>query len=404
MKKNTHQVPSIIKKKRLILIIGIISIMIFIPISSQTQVIEGNFEFGGLNRNYLVFLPQNYQPNMPVIFNLAGYQCSAQFQMDYTLMNEVADTSSFIVVYPEAVYPGFNSGYGPPLPTDVDDVGFISALIDTINQDYQINTDQVYCCGFSNGAWMTQRLACELGDRFKAYAAVSGLLIDHIYNNCNPADSVPILFCHGTSDALVNFNGGPYPMMLSVEETLNFWLQINNCTTVPDTIYIPDTCLTDSSTVQRITYKDNWEYDRVVLYKIINGGHSWPGTESNINVLWDPEGNRNMDININIEIRDFFFQNYINPFTGIKGIKANMVNVYPNPTSDILNIDLINSGEGNLFFEIFDINGKIISQNELNVNRRQNTYQIDVSGYKEGIYLLRIVLADEVLVSKFILN
>ena len=85
-------------------------------------------------------------------------------------------------------------------------------------------------------------------------------------------------------------------------------------------------------------------------------------------------------------------------------MKDNIVNVYPNPTRDILNIDLINSGEGNLFFEILDINGKIITRNEFNINRRHNTYQIDVSDYKKGIYLLRIILADGILVRKLIFN
>ena len=56
-------------------------------------------------------------------------------QMQYSTMNDEADTASFIVVYQDAILPGFNIGLFAPCcprpPTHIDDVGFISALIDT---------------------------------------------------------------------------------------------------------------------------------------------------------------------------------------------------------------------------------------------------------------------------------
>jgi len=152
-------------------------------------------------------------------------------------MNEVADTSGFIVVYPNAIYPGFNTGLvdppWPPLPTYVDDVGFISTLIDTINAHYEINMARIYCCGFSNGGMMTFKLACQIGHRFAGFASVAGVLIDPIVANCNLTGSIPMLLCHGTDDVVVHYNGGPAPMEWSVEQTLDFWIQNNNCVLKP---------------------------------------------------------------------------------------------------------------------------------------------------------------------------
>jgi len=145
------------------------------------QLQNGSFVFEGRTRSYKVFLPQHFHSNMPVVFNLHGYTLDAQWQMDYTLMNDVADTAGFIVVYPNAVYPGFNGGLVgypglPPINTTINDVGFISALIDTLEAHFDIDMNRVYSCGLSLGGIMTYRLACELGHRFAAVASVAGVL------------------------------------------------------------------------------------------------------------------------------------------------------------------------------------------------------------------------------------
>ena len=169
------------------LLIAINTIIFFSTKISYAQIIENSFEFEGKTRDYIVFLPQNFQPNMPVVFNLHGYTDNAQWQMDYTDMNSVADTTGFIVVYPNAIYPGFNTGLymsgWPPLPNE-NDVGFISNLIDTIHINYGIDLSRVYVCGFSNGAIMTFKLACKLSHRFAAGASVGGVMLDSIVNNC----------------------------------------------------------------------------------------------------------------------------------------------------------------------------------------------------------------------------
>ena len=315
--------------KRSILHFFLFSFLILSLNYAQTT-INDNFEFDGVNRNYIIFLPQNYAPNMPVVFNLHGYTDDAQWQMEYSLMNDVADTAGFIVVYPNAVSPGFNTGlvYGnwPPLPTQIDDVGFISELIDTIIADYNADKNRIYCCGLSNGGMMTLKLAVQLGHRFAAFGNVAGVFLDPIIERYHMVGTLPMLTCNGTDDVLVHFSGGPYHMMWSVEETIGFWVQNNNCNPYYTSVMLPDIDSSDGCTVEKRTYKDFSNNTQIVFYNVIDGGHSWPDANPDPSFRWPTEGNVNRDINMNAELWDFF-RKYENPLVDMACGKS--MDIYP---------------------------------------------------------------------------
>jgi len=304
MKKQTLYFWPTIRLRGIIVTGGIIIVLFLSLKFAQAQLDTLQFEFEGLDRNCYVFLPQNYQPNMPVVFNLHGYTYDAQMQMNYSRMNDVADTAGFIVIYPDAIEPGFNGGVWipdpPHLDTTINDVGFISAMIDTIKVNYDIDTNRVYCCGLSNGGQMTYRLTCQLGHRFAAVASVSGLVSDNSTAGCLSYPPIPILHMHGTADNIVPYGGSTYQW--GVEETLNFWLEKNGCSLPADTVYLPDLDPTDGCTVQKISYTDCEENSSLIFYKVIDGGHSWPGATDNY--WWSNPTNQ--DINANVEIWNFF--------------------------------------------------------------------------------------------------
>ena len=105
------------------------------------QLENRSFEFDGLTRNYNVFLPQNYQPNMPVVITLHAATMTMERMMGYSRMNDVADTAGFIVVYPAGIVDRWN------WDGDIsqgDDVGFISALIDTLDAKYNIAENSLH--------------------------------------------------------------------------------------------------------------------------------------------------------------------------------------------------------------------------------------------------------------------
>jgi polyhydroxybutyrate depolymerase len=308
-------------------------VLIFAQNSSYAQIQPGSFEFDGQTRDYSVFLPQNYQPNMPVVISLHGNTQAIENLMDYTMMNDFADRAGFIVAYPVGTGQKWSSGAvdGRNLPKE-DDVGFISALIDTLEANYNIDMARIYCVGLSNGAMMTYRLAAELGHRFAAVATVAGLTHD-IAANWNPIRPLPILHIHGTADLFVWYNGGPTGLdNWSVEETLNYWIQNNNCSLAADTVSLPDLDPTDNSTVEKVSFTNCSDSSSIIHYKIINGGHHWPGANPAFDV-WNG-GNLNQDINANVEIWNFF-KNFENPLVAW----AKTVEVFPeylDPQEDTL--------------------------------------------------------------------
>jgi len=276
-------------------------------------------EFEDLIRLYKVYLPQGYyrESDFPVVINLHGADVDAQFQMDWTGMNALADTMDFIVVYPE----GVDNWWNAFLDGDVNDVGFIDALIDDLQDKYDIDPNRVYVCGYSLGGFMTTTLACQLSDRIAAVACVSGGMGGNIIYDCTIPRKMPVLVIHGTADEVIDYS--------TAEEMTDFWLSHNNCSLLESEI-LPDVDPDDGSTVEKYTYEDDDDQCRVLMYKVINGSHNnWPDAKWKI----DTSDVLNMDINANLEIWNFFKQYHLSDFTDIQEFGKQFINVksYPNP-------------------------------------------------------------------------
>jgi len=272
----------------------------------HAQIQRDSFEFEGRLRNYMVYLPNNYTGNtsFPLVIYLHSYGWTAQQGMNYTQLNQVADASDFIVVYPSAI-PNWNSVIGDNASAqtpNVGDVGFINALIDTMSNRYSIDLERVYACGYSNGGMMSYKLAFQLSHRIAAIASVGGSISTSSAESCNPVRPIPVLHIHGTSDTWVPINGSAG--RLSVDQTLSIWTSFNDCVQV-DTTILPDLDPTDGCTVEKVTYTNCSDNSDVVYYRVINGGHTWPGAGP----AGYPAGNTNQDINAGVEIWNFF-KNY----------------------------------------------------------------------------------------------
>ena len=297
----------------------VLSILVFtVACISNAQDYIGSFEFDGYERQYEVYLPQDFQANMPLIVSIHGGSETVPWYKAYTAMHEVADTLGYVIVYPEGIGKSWNSGLIEPgeyFP-DTDDVGFISTLIDTIKTKWDIDLSRVYCCGFSLGGMMSFRLAGEIGHRLAAIASVSGSLFG-LADTWHPIQPMPVLHMNGTTDNLVPYGGeGDF---WSAQNTINYWLEKNQCTAPADTFSFPDIVPGDGCTIQKISYTSCSGESEVIHYKGINMGHSWPGTTSLI--TFGGEGNRNMDINANIEIMTFF-RRFENPLVNVAYSKS----------------------------------------------------------------------------------
>jgi polyhydroxybutyrate depolymerase len=241
----------------------------------------GKLSHGGRERSFAYHLPPRVEPGLPLLLSLHGRLVQGRNQADLTGFDAVADEAGFLVVYPDGLDRSWADGRGttPAETNGVDDVGFLSALIDHFASTYGADTRRVYSAGMSNGALMSYRLACELSGRVAAIAPVAGLLSEPLAARCAPARPVPVVSFLGTEDELMPLEGGELGSrgrMLSAQQTREWWARNNGCASTPERIELPEQAPEDGTRVRREGYGSCREGAEVTFYVVEGGGHTWP--------------------------------------------------------------------------------------------------------------------------------
>ena len=272
-------------------------------ISLAQETLKESIVHDDLVRDYIVHIPSTYDSKVPIPLVLCfhGYGGTAS-GMSYTNFNDVSDTANFFVVYPQGTLLKRKSHWnvgGWTLDSKIDDVGFISSLLDSLSERYNINQSRIYSTGMSNGGYMSFLLACQLSERIAAIASVTGSMTPQTFNLCNPQRPIPVLQIHGTNDQKVPYKGNR-KWSLSINKVLEYWINHNNCDTIPFEMSFPDINNSEESNVHRLSWL-NGDNSVITDHIIVNGGgHDWFG-------VWG-----NMDINSTAEIWKFFSQYDIN--------------------------------------------------------------------------------------------
>lgn len=263
------------------------------------QTINDSIYCNGIYRHFITYIPSIYQPSepIPLVFNLHGRSSTAWQQMWYGDFRDIADTANFILVHPQGLLDNTGVTHWNLGQSTIDDIGFLNLLYSYIVSNYNINLDKVYSTGMSNGGYMSYYLACNMSDKIAAIASVTGAMGSFTQLNCNPTHPTPVMEIHGTADFTVPFN--------DIVNGIEYWRDYNNCNLTADTTLMPDLILGDLSTVKHIVYNNGDNGVTTELFKVINGGHTWPG--SNIS-----SGVTNYDINASVEIWKFFSRYNIN--------------------------------------------------------------------------------------------
>ena len=227
----------------------------------------------GINREYILYIPNSYNGTsaVPLMLNFHGFGDNASDYMNYADMRPLAESDTFILVYPQgSCLDGSSHWNACPLGGDnkssADDFGFVESLINKISSQYNIDLDRVYAAGYSNGGMMAYGLANYKSDIIAAVASVSGVMLDCIGPTSHP---MPVLDLHGTSDGILPYNGSSE--LNSVQNTLNHWINFNNTNTNP-------TVSTDNSggiTIEHYVYDQGDSLVSVEHYKYIGGDHVW---------------------------------------------------------------------------------------------------------------------------------
>ena len=246
--------------------------------------IHGSMEFDGLRRSYVIHIPDPYRTGpVPLLLAFHGGGGNGAGMARLTHLSRIANDYGFFVVYPDGYMRRWADGRGvtPSERAGVDDIGFVSALINELLNQYRIDPTRVYVTGMSNGGFFSFRLACELPSKIAAIASIAATMPQNLSDHCHPQRPMSVLLLHGTDDQIVPTSGGVVSgreggRILSLDATVNFWIQADACSLTPNVAYLPD-AVNDGTQIKTETFQRCKDGSAVVLYVIEGGGHTWPG-------------------------------------------------------------------------------------------------------------------------------
>jgi poly(3-hydroxybutyrate) depolymerase len=202
-------------------------------------------QFQNLTRHYNVHVPPSYDGSVPValVLDFHGWMNDPGTEQSLSHFDVVSDSSSggFIVAYPEG-YEGtgsqrsWNAGTCcPPATTDnIDDVGFVRAVVADIESQANIDPRRIYATGLSNGGGMSHRLACEAADLFAAVSPVACPLLLDPFTLCQPIRPISVLHFAGLTDQVVPYNGGESQVFSGIflpssPDSFAYWVGTDGC-------------------------------------------------------------------------------------------------------------------------------------------------------------------------------
>ncbi len=244
--------------------------------------------YNGLDRSYLVVEPiTDGTGPMGLILALHGGGGTARSMCAMPGgLAEPARRSGYILVCPEGFDRHWNDGRDIETwqahARGIDDVGFLTALIEHLTQQYPIDSEAIFASGISNGGQMSYRLACEKSEIIRAIAPVVASMATSL--KCIPNSPVSVVVVNGTEDPLVPYDGGEIRALRrglgSVHPTprvLQFWAAHNGCDRNADAESLAENDPDDGTRILRYQYQNCAGDSQVILYEVIGGGHTWPG-------------------------------------------------------------------------------------------------------------------------------
>jgi len=357
-------------------LLSLLVFIAFLTVSQAQGYISQTIQHDGLTREYSIYIPASYDgtTNFPLLFNFHGGDDVITNWQTTADMRPIADTANFILVYPQArpdPSDGNSLNWLPKTPGTFDDVPFISALIDTIASNYQIDQNRIYACGYSLGGDMSFELGCKLSNRIAAIAPVARTMQANPNSFCSPVHPTGVLTILGTDDFISPYGGYP-GYYLSAAATHSYWATHNNCNATA-------TMSTVSASVGRYTWSTASGCAYVEELKVTGGGHDWPGSFGN------------MTIDASEEIWQFVSRYDINGLIGCVTTSLNEYSstqenyrVYPNPVNSQLTVEMEIAEEKE--FRIYSTIGELMLSGRLN----SNINTIDLSSLPPNVYILNI--------------
>jgi polyhydroxybutyrate depolymerase len=272
-----------------VLRLGFVATLALFPVSLQAgEFRDESVNVKGLTRTYRLFVPSDLPNPAPVVFVFHGTETPGHgidSIIRITRFEEIGQIHHALVIFPEAYEGNWNDGRlnnrAKSYRDDIDDIAFVDAMLARTEHDYSIDRARIDAAGFSNGAIFCHYLAAHRSDVFAAIAPVGGPIAIPFSAWFHPDFPVSLLEIHGTSDPIVPYGGGKITddggEVLGVEATAELWAKTDECRRDCTEIPVPDRTAQDSCYPQCFEWSRGRDGTDVVIYRIIGGGHTWPG-------------------------------------------------------------------------------------------------------------------------------
>jgi polyhydroxybutyrate depolymerase len=197
-----------------------------------------------IDRPFEVIAPATYDgtSSLPLIVLLHGFGITGAMQNDTFDLTSLVETRNFLLVTPD----GSRNADGDPFwnATDaccgfgatVDDSTYLAAVIARVQANYSVDPRRISLLGFSNGGFMSYRMACDHADLVASIVSISGAtFLDPTM--CTPNAPVNVVEIHGTDDEAVPFEGGLFEgtALPGAVQTTTQWAAYNGCGDTPAT-------------------------------------------------------------------------------------------------------------------------------------------------------------------------
>jgi|GEM_PF-685070 len=169
---------------------------------------------------------------------------------------------------------------GPPACCDfynqnIDDVSYLSSLIDTAVNHWGADPERVMLIGHSNGGFMSHRMACDAGNKIHTIVNFAGSTYGD-FSQCNLTGYPNIINAHGTVDSTVDYNGGEFygESYASSPGGAAFWAERSGCDEFSTLVRTLDLVGTESNETQHQEHLNCTQGNRIAHWKLLNEGHA----------------------------------------------------------------------------------------------------------------------------------
>lgn len=257
--------------------------------AASAQLTSDSVLTGNYYRSFLFKQPPANSRNASLVFIMHGSGGSAEEIAKHTAaLEKIAAQENIIVVYPNGYKHYWNecrkASTSEANLLDMDEGAFFTAMIACFRRKFKINKAHVFAAGFSGGGHMAYKLALTMPKQFKAVTAVVANMPDSSNFDCVEAKvPVPVMIINGTADPVNPYNGGEVVVtnvklgtVRSTGQSFAYWAALDGYKGEPVKELLPDNDPADGKTIEKYTYKEKGKPE-VVLLKVINGKHDYPG-------------------------------------------------------------------------------------------------------------------------------